>query len=466
MNELIKKGLLDLELAIAGGEITPIDLVDAYLGEIETRNEQLNAYVTVTADEARTEAKALTDELAKTGPRGPLHGIPFAVKDLMDTKGVRTTYGSALFRDHVPTEDAEPVRRLREAGAILLGKTNTHEFACGATTNNPHYGPTHNPWKHGHVPGGSSGGSAAAVAAGLAPLATGSDTGGSIRMPAAACGCVGIKPTWGRVSLRGTFPMCTTYDHVGPIARSARDCAIAMNAMAGYDPKDPWSPPQNAEEDFTRLLNRKVKGKKIGYAPGFLPVPVQKAVWENLEKTLRAFEALGCEIVEVELPDAEEVLQVGWTLIATGTAYTHRKLFPGNEDKYGADVRMLLQAGAVSDGLNVIDAQHRRVGLAREFEDVLSSQVNALVLPTIALEAPEIGAETADIEGATLDVTSAMASFTAVHDTTRLPSVSIPSGFGPGGLPTAVQITTGPGQDTLALGLADAVESPYLMPTT
>lgn len=457
--ELTQKSLLDLELAIAAKDITPVDVVDAYLAEIEEHNERLNAYVLVTAEEARAEAKALTEELATSGPRGPLHGVPFAVKDLMDTKGVRTTYGSALFADHVPTEDAEPVRRLREAGAILLGKTNTHEFAAGPTTNNPHYGPTHNPHKQGHIPGGSSGGSAAAVTAHLAPLATGTDTGGSIRMPAAACGCVGIKPTWGRVSQRGTFPMDPTYDHVGPIARSARDCAIAMNIIAGYDPRDPWSPPQIAEEEFTRLLGRKMKGKKIGYAPDFEVTPVQRAVWENLERALKTFESLGCEIVEVKLPDPDEVMPVAWTLIPAGTALSHANLFPGNEDKYGDDVRAMVEMGRQLSGEAVLAAQRRRAEVKRAFEQVLASQVNALVLPTLSIEAPEIGATEADVDGTMVDVIAAMAAYTAVHDTTQLPAISTPTGFGPNGLPTAIQIATGPNQDSLALGLADALET-------
>lgn len=457
--ELTQKSLLDLELAIAAREITPLDVVDAYLGEIEDRNGPLNAYVLVTGEQARAEAKTLTEELANRGPRGPLHGVPFAVKDLMDTKDVRTTYGSALFRDHVPTEDAEPVRRLREAGAILLGKTNTHEFAAGATTNNPHYGATHNPHKPGHIPGGSSGGSAAAVSAQLAPLATGTDTGGSIRIPAAACGCVGHKPTWGRVSQRGTFPVEPTYDHVGPIARSARDCAIAMNIMAGYDPLDPWSPSQLAEEEFTRLLGRKMKGRKIGYAPGFRPCPVQEAVWANLEKSLHTFEALGCEIVEVDLPDPDIVSSVAWTLISAGTALSHGKLLVENESRYGEDVRLMCEVGLAIGGQEILAAQRRRAEIIRSFERMLSSQVDALILPTLPIEAPEIGASHVDIAGETVDARFALASFTAVHDTTRLPAISTPSGFGPGGLPTAIQIATGPNQDALALALADALET-------
>ena len=460
-DSLIEKGLLDLELGIASGEFTPVDLVDAYLAEIERRNEELNAYVTVTADRAREEARALTEELAKSGPRSPLHGIPFAVKDLMDTEGVRTTYGSALFRDHVPTEDAEPVRRLREAGGIVLGKTNTHEFACGVTTNNPHYGPTHNPVKLDHIPGGSSGGSAAAVAANLAPLATGTDTGGSVRMPAAACGCVGLKPTWGRISLRGTYPMDPTYDHVGPIARSPRDCAIAMNAMAGFDPADPWSPRQIAEEEFTRLLGRKMKGKKIGFAPGFRPVPTQPGVWTNLEKALRAFEDLGCEVLEVALPPADHVLETGHTLIAAGTALSHAGQYPERRDEYGEDLRPMLEIGATLSGQAVLAAQHARARIKREFERIVTSEVDALVLPTLGIEPPRIGEPTVEVDGQTLDVTIAMAGFTSTHNTTQLPSLSVPTGIGPQGLPTAIQITTGPGQDSLALALGDA----YLTPT-
>ena len=455
-NGLIEKGLLELELGISAHEFSPVELVDAYLEEIENKNEALNAYVTVTADRARKEAKVLTEELTRSGPRGPLHGMPFAAKDLMDTAGVRTTYGSDIFRDHVPKQDAEPIRRLREAGAILLGKTNTHEFAFGCTTNNPHFGATQNPWKHGHIPAGSSGGSAAAVAAKLAPFATGTDTGGSIRMPAAVCGCAGLKPTWGRVSLRGTFPMEPTFDHVGPIARTPRDAAIAMNVMAGFDLNDPWSPRQVAEEEFTRLLGRKMRGRKIGIDPNFRPVPLQKAVADNFQRALATFEELGCEIREVALPDAAEALETGYTLVYAGTAYSHRDVYPGNESRYGADVAPVVPSGRAIAGQAVIAAQHARARLKRAFERVVTQQVDAIVLPCVAIEAPKIGADAIEIDGSELDVTMAMLGYTLPLNVAQLPSLSVPTGFGPEGLPTALQIATAPGQDALALALGEA----------
>jgi aspartyl-tRNA(Asn)/glutamyl-tRNA(Gln) amidotransferase subunit A len=459
-NDLCAMGLLDLELAIAGGRISPSELVDAHLARIAELDPKIGAFVTIIGDRARQEARVLTEELATSGPRGPLHGIPFAAKDLQDSAGVRTSYGSAVFADHVPEEDAEPVRRLRAAGAILLGKTNTHEFACGVTTDNPHFGATHNPWKHGHIPGGSSGGSGAAVAAGLVPFATGTDTGGSIRIPAAACGCVGIKPTWGRVSQRGTFPMDPTMDHVGPIARSARDCAVALNAMAGFDPEDPWSPRVDAEEEFTRLIGRPLRRRRIAIAPGFEPVPVSASVRQNLQKALRAFEELGAEIVEIELPPADEVVETGFTLITAGTALTHRDLLPGNEEKYGPDLRLLIEAAAALDAGSLVVAQRRREALTRRFEQsLILSKCDALVLPTLACEAPPIGAAQVTVEGVDIDVTMAMAAFNVVHDTTRLPSISVPTGLGDAGLPTALQITTMPSADALALGLADALEN-------
>jgi aspartyl-tRNA(Asn)/glutamyl-tRNA(Gln) amidotransferase subunit A len=455
-DELVRMTVAELSERIAARDLSPVDVVSAYLDRIAAGNPRLHAYVTVAAETARREARALADELTRSGPRGPLHGIPIAIKDLQDTRDLRTTYGSSFFRDHVPAADAASVARLRAAGAIFLGKTNTHEFACGVSTDNPHHGTTRNPWDPGRIPGGSSGGSAAAVAGGLAPLATGTDTGGSIRMPAALCGCVGIKPTHGRVSLRGTYPMASSLDHVGPIGRTARDCAIALNAMAGFDPDDPWSR-RFPEEDFTRLLGRPVAGRRIGVDRSFVPMPTEPAVEAGFERALASLRDLGAEIVDVRLPPAGDVLAFGFTLISAETHEVHAERFASSPEGYGSDLRLLLGSGRELDGTTVARALHRREELARGFERVFTS-VDALISPTVAIEAPPIGATRVTIRGADFDVTLAMASWTMIHNVSRLPTIAVPSGRAPSGLPTSVQISTAPGEEALALALGDAVE--------
>jgi aspartyl-tRNA(Asn)/glutamyl-tRNA(Gln) amidotransferase subunit A len=455
-NEIVRMTVSELASRIAGGTLSPVEVVDAYLARIETHNGRWNAYVTVAADAARREARALTEELARSGPRGPLHGIPLAVKDLQDTAGIRTTYGSSFFRDHVPAADAAPVARLRRAGMIVLGKTNTHEFACGVTTDNPHYGPTRNPWDPERVPGGSSGGSGAAVAGGLAPIATGTDTGGSIRVPAAVCGCVGIKPTHGRVSLTGTFPMASSFDHVGPIGRSARDCALALNAMAGFDADDPWSR-RFPEEDFTRLLGSPLRGLRIGIDRDFATVPVEDSVQANLNRALAALRERGAEIVEISLPPASDVLTCAYTLIMAETCVVHAERFATEPGGYGADLRNLLAGGATLDGLTVAQAFQRREALARTFERAFAG-VDALIMPTVAIEAPKRGTVEVSIGDFTADVTLVLASWTMVHNVSRLPTVAVPSGRGTEGLPTSVQISTAPGEEARALAIAAVLE--------
>jgi aspartyl-tRNA(Asn)/glutamyl-tRNA(Gln) amidotransferase subunit A len=453
--ELHRKTVWELSAAIAAGTLSPRELTDALLARIAAATAS-NAFVTVCADEARRDADRLTEELARGRRRGPLHGIPLAVKDLTDTAGLRTTYGSSLFRDHVPTVDADPVARLRAAGAIVLGKTNTHEFACGVTTSNPHYGATHNPWRHGYVPGGSSGGSCAAVGGGLVPLATGSDTGGSIRIPSALCGTVGLKPTHGRVSLRGTYPMAASCDHVGAIARSARDCALALNAMAGFDPADPWSR-RFPQEDFTRDLERPLGGRRIAVAPDFRPCPLAAGVDAALARACDALRALGAEIVPVTLPSSDEVLFAAM-LVLVETYTQHAQQLAAHPDAYGADVRVQLEFAKGFDATTLVQAQYARERVAQAVELVVTDRADALLLPTAPVEAPAIGAEFVELRGQAMPITLVLAAYTLLHNLVRLPTVAVPAGLGDGGLPTSVQLATAAGREALALNVAHQLE--------
>lgn len=455
--ELHRLTLAELGNTISSRAVSPREVVDACLRRIEEANPELNAFVTVCADQARRTADELTAELARGVYRGPLHGIPVAIKDLTDVAGVRTTYGSSLYREHVPVDDAVPVARLRRAGAIIVGKTNTHEFAFGTTTNNPHYGATHNPWRLGHVPGGSSGGSGAAVAAGLVPLATGSDTGGSIRIPSAACGVVGIKPTYGRVSLRGTYPLASSLDHVGPLARTAEDCAIALSSIAGYDPHDPWSR-RFGDADFTSDLERPLRGIRVAIAPGFRPVALAPDVERGLDIACRTLAALGTEIVEVQLPDAATSTGAAGLLLLAESYAQHAEQFARDRSIFGKDVREQLEMSGPLDATTVVRALHDRERITRTVENLLSGPADALLLPTMAITAPAIGVENIALGGSSIPVAPAMASYTLLHNLTRLPTVAVPSGLAADGLPTSVQIAAGPAREALALAIAHQLE--------
>lgn len=443
---------------VAARSVSPLELTKHFLQRIDRLDPRLNAFTTVAAEQALADARRLTDELVRGRSRGPLHGIPIAVKDLTDTAGIRTTYGSCLFADHVPEKDAEPVSRLRAAGAIVLGKTATHEFAFGATTNNPHFGPTRNPWKLDHVPGGSSGGAGAAVAAGLVPLSTGSDTGGSIRIPAAACGCVGIKPTHGRVSLRGTYPLAPSLDHVGPLARSAADCATALQVLAAFDPEDPWSR-RFPDENFSAGLDAPLRGVRIGIDRAHRPVPVSQVVLAAVDRALDAARELGAEIVDVSLPDAIAVT-LSASMILLAESYTqHREQFERRRAQYGADVREQLDASATVDTGSLVQALHARERLTREVEQLFDSRIDAVLLPTMAVTAPAIAATTVTVDESVLPVAPVMASFTLLADLTRMPAIAVPTGLGDDGLPTSVQIMGPIGCDATVLRVGHALEN-------
>ena len=281
--------------AIQAREISPVELTNAYLHRIDQLNPRINAYITVTAERARADARRATEELTAGRSRGPLHGVPIALKDLYETAGIRTTGGGKIHSDHVPAVDCTAARRLRDAGTVLLGKLNTHEYAYGVTTNNPHYGPTRNPWNLEHIPGGSSGGSGAAIAAGLATATLGTDTGGSIRMPASVCGVVGLKPTYGRVSKAGVLPLSYLFDHAGPLTRTVEDAALLLNAIAGYDPLDPTTV-RTPTEDYTAALQGDLRGLRIGVPRAYFYDHLEDGIAGPVEEAISTLRRLGADV--------------------------------------------------------------------------------------------------------------------------------------------------------------------------
>ncbi|HJQ29547.1 MAG TPA: amidase, partial [Rubrobacter sp.] len=312
--------------ALAGSlrerRLSPVEVVRALLERIEA--DESNSFITVTAERALEEASRAEAEILAGRYRGPLHGVPVGLKDLIYTRGVRTTMGSAFFAEHVPGHSATVARKVEEAGSVLIGKTNTHEFAYGPTGDRSHFGPTGNPHDTRRITGGSSGGSGAAVAAGLCYGALGSDTGGSIRIPAALCGTVGMKPTFGRVSKRGVFPLSWSLDHVGPLTRTVEDNALMLSVLAGHDPEDLHSidrPP----EDFTRDLERGLRGAGIGLPPGFYFEHVDEEVEARVREAAEIFASLGAEVREVEIPSLWDTLKAQRLILAAEAYAVHEE---------------------------------------------------------------------------------------------------------------------------------------------
>lgn len=449
--ELTKLSISQAAALISSGELSPIELVEAHLARIEKHDSKLNCFITLTADQAREQARAAEKEIRGGIYRGSLHGIPITLKDLFETEGIRTTAGSLFYRDYIPQEDAFVVQELKAAGAILLGKVNMHEVALGVTTNNPHFGACHNPWKVDRSPGGSSGGSAAALAARLCMGSLGSDTGGSIRIPAALCGVVGLKPTYGRVSLRGVIPLSWSLDHVGPLARTARDAAILLQAIAGYDLMDPASV-DIATPDYLGELHKGVSGWRLALASDdfFTQADSQvlKAVWAAAD----VFTSLGAQVSEIEIPYGLEAAQANGRIVTSEAAAYHRERLRENPEMFGDDVRWRMEIGAAYTSTDYILARRLGTEFRRQMERFLE-RYDLLLTPTTPITAPPLdgpdGVEQARI----------LTRFTSPFNLSGLPALSIPCGFTEEGLPIGLQLITHPWSEAKLLCAADAYQA-------
>ncbi|MBI3951644.1 MAG: amidase [Acidobacteria bacterium] len=419
-------------------EVSPIMVVEAYLERIDAMDRQINAYITVMRDQALADACRYEQEILAGEYRGPLHGVPIALKDLYDIGGVPTTAASKIYADRVADEDAPSVARLRKAGAIILGKTNLHEFAYGATTEHSYFGPTRNPWDLERIPGGSSGGSGAAVAAGLCAVATGSDTGGSIRIPAALCGIVGIKPTYGRISCRGLVPLSWTMDHPGPLTRSVYDAAVMLEAMAGYDPRDPASVDRPVP-NFTTSLRDGVHGLRVGIDPKWALYRIDSEVRTAFEAALVVLKDMGAEVVELSLSQIPEATEAALTILASEAAAIHEEFLHSRPQDYNANVHIRLEQGFLIRGVDY--ARARRVGqcLQRDLEEVFE-MVNLIATPTCSVTAPKFGQQTVLLDGGETPVTAALTRFTRIFNLTGMPTITVPCGLSLQGLPIGLQL--------------------------
>lgn len=438
-------------------EISPVEVVRAFLRRIEADDKKINAFITLLPRRALTAARRAEREILKGRYIGPLHGIPFAAKDLFFTKGIRTTCGSKILADFVPRYDAAVIERLSSAGAILLGKLNMHEFAYGTTSVNPHYGPVHNPWDRERITGGSSGGSAAALACSFVLLTLGTDTGGSIRIPSALCGISGLKPTYGRISRYGVYPLCWSLDHPGPMARSAADLAVAMNVLAGHDPRDP-STVRVPVPNYTKALAGDLRGIRLGVPDSYYFDCLDGEVRAAVNKAIGDFKQLGAKVQPISIPHLQEASTAAFiALLAEGAASLEKWHHTRSRD-LGDDVRSRLNLGTTISATQYLKAQRIRRKVRENFLTAFG-KVNALLTPQLPITAPKIGQSSVSIGKVAEAVPSALTRFTRIYNLIGIPSLSLCCGFSSSGMPIGLQIAAKPFDEETVLKVAHAYEA-------
>jgi aspartyl-tRNA(Asn)/glutamyl-tRNA(Gln) amidotransferase subunit A len=430
---------------LRAGRVTSSELVDAYLARIDAVDTEIRAFVTVTGDEARVLAEKSDAERESGRSVGPLHGLPVALKDNIATAGVRTTMGSSFFSEHVPEQDAPVWSRMREAGAVLLGKTQLHEFAYGATTQNPHHGACRNPWNTDRTPGGSSGGSGAAAGADLCAVALGTDTGGSVRIPASLNGASGIRPTLGRVSNSGVFHVSWSFDTVGPLARSLADLAEVFDVMAGYDPADPMSVNRQAA-GLVDGLDRGAEGIRIGIPSSFFFDDVDSDIASAVRAAADELSAAGLSVELIDVPGAEDAVETCSRVIWAEATAIHADRMEHNPDGFGDDVRKRLAFGHKVSGPEYAQCMESARRWRRTLEGVFES-VDVILSPMNCVVAPLADAEM-------IETTKRLTRLTYGWSLAGLPAISIPCGLSADGLPIGLQLAAAPWRETELISVA------------
>ena len=438
------------------GEISPVEIVEAHLSRIRDTEPALNSFITLLPDEALAAARQAERDIRAGRYRGPLHGIPVGLKDLFHTGGVRTTSGSRIFDTFVPSEDCTVAARFREAGAILLGKLNMHQFAYGPTGENPDYGHMHNPWNPELVSGGSSGGSGSAAAAGQCTITTGSDTGGSIRIPAALCGIVGLKPTYGRVSRHGLTPLAWSMDHPGPMVRTVEDAALAMNVIAGYDPRDVASA-NLPVPDYTAALTGDIRGLRIGAPRQYFDAPLDPEVRRSVNAALGQLEAMGAEVREVDFPEFQDAAAISTTMLMAEASACFRDLLARDGASLYEPVRLRLEAGLFISAADYLRAQQGRALFDRAARRLLDD-VDLLAGPTEPVTAPPLLQQQVLAGEQEIGTVAALTQYTRPYNITGFPAISVPCGFSAEGLPIGLQLAGRPFDEETVLRAAHAYE--------
>ncbi|MFD9391172.1 amidase [Streptomyces sp. NPDC060000] len=442
--------LIEASRAVRARELSPVELTESVLARIAAVEGRLGAYVTFAADAALAAAVRAEREISGSGPRGPLHGIPMALKDLIDAEGIPTTASSHVRAGHVAERDSRVAERLGAAGAVLLGKTHTHEFAYGLTTPQ-----TNNAWDHSRVAGGSSGGSAVAVAAGGATFAMGTDTGGSIRVPAALNGVVGLKPTYGLVPRTGVTSLSWSLDHVGPLTRTVQDVALVLSVTAGHDPRDPASV-------FGPMLDRfpggDLRGLKVGVPRNHYFDRVTPEVEESVRGAIERLAELGAELVDVEIPMARYIQAVQWGLMVPEATAYHEQSLRATPDLYAADVRILLEAGELTSAGDYLRAQRART-MMRDAWARMFDGIDVLAAPTVPMTAAEAGQKAVEwADGTTEAVSDSYVRLCAPANITGVPALTLPVGHDRAGLPIGMQLMARPFHDATVLRVGRVYE--------
>jgi aspartyl-tRNA(Asn)/glutamyl-tRNA(Gln) amidotransferase subunit A len=439
-----------LSVLLARRKISSVELTQFFLDRIERYDPILHAFITVTRDHALDAARESEKRFRAGRSRGQLDGIPITLKDNIWTRGIRTTAGGKFLSDFVPDEDATIAAKLSRAGAILLGKTNLHEFAYGITTGNPHYGVARNPWDTNRIPGGSSGGSAAAISAGLCAASVGTDTGGSIRIPAALCGIVGLKPTFGRVSLHGVVPLCASLDHAGPLARTVSDAALIFSAIAGADPLDsatlaqPRFKPFSSERELASRLKPRFTKKRplrLGLPREYFFDNLAPEVRQSVRAAAQSFERLDAVVTEVSLPHTSDGDDASTTIALAEAAQVQLRSgwFPTHAKDYSDDVRKRIEMGLDIRAVDYLAAQEVRKRVRAEFDAALAD-VDVILAPTVPIPAPHIGENLVKFDSKEETVRSALIRLNRPANFTGLPAISLPCAWSSEGLPIGLQI--------------------------
>lgn len=447
---------LDLSTAarqIRARELSPVELVESALARLDAVEPVLGAFAWVTAERAMDAARAAQEQIAKGGYLGPLHGIPIGIKDLYDTAGVPSTSSSQVRAGRVPDADAEAVRRVLSAGMVMVGKTQTHEFAYGSITPT-----TRNPWDTRRIPGGSSGGSAAAVAAGVCTVALGTDTSGSIRIPSALCGTVGLKPTYGRASRRGVTPLSWSLDHVGPLTRNVQDAGLVLGVLAGYDRADPACVDRPVP-DYLADLDRGIAGLRVGVPTNYFFDHVSADVEHAVRAAATVLADQGAQLREVTVPHADALLAAQWAILMPEASAYHQSALRRTPELFQPDVRLFLEAGEFVLATDYIKGLRVRT-LVQQAWAAMFDEVDVVIAPTEPFAAPLSGAETVEWrDGSSEDVTLATIRLTAPGNLTGLPVLALPVGFDGDGLPLGMQVMGRPFDEATLLRVGRAYEN-------
>lgn len=435
VEDFLRWDIETLTEAYKTNQLSPVEVTEAILERIS--KDDLNAFITVTADEALAQAKEAEQAIQNKETIGALHGVPIALKDLIYTDGILTTMGSEIFADFIPSYDATVVQKLKEAGAIIVGKLNTQQFAYGATGDRSHKGPVKNPYNKAKMSGGSSSGSVAAVASYLCYGALGTDTGGSIRIPSSFGNIVGMKPTFGRVSKYGVFPLCWSMDHIGPMTRTVKDNAILLNVLTGYDEKDEYTV-NREQEDFTRYLNNGIKDSVVGVLPFEDDPNIHDQVKKRMTDAIDTFRSLGAEVKFVEIPEMTDIMDAFRTVLRSEAYAVHEERLQ-TDAKYDEEVKERLLTGKSVTVREYVQAKRVRERALRRYNQILS-EVDVLLTPSVPILPADIGQREIDIQGKPVHINLLLNYFTGPLNLTGLPSMSIPNGFSDCNLPIGLQM--------------------------